>query len=243
LLVAHRGASGLAPENTRAAFLLALEMGVDGIELDIHRTRDGQFVVSHDSSVDRTTEAKGRIGAMQWARLRELDAGSWFNRVHPERARPEFCGERIPTLEEVIEFAGRKTRLYIEIKDPDLYSESLETDLLAILRRRRMESRVTLLSFSRRSLLKIRSLDPSIHTGLLLSRRSGDPCRAALSLGANGLAMLHKRVDPAFAGKVRKAGLELSVWTVDEPEEMRRMLELGADAIITNHPERILSIL
>jgi glycerophosphoryl diester phosphodiesterase len=242
LLVAHRGASGLAPENTIAAFQLALAMDVDGIELDVHRTVDGVIVAAHDSTVDRTTGANGRIGAMEWARLRELDAGSWFNRLHPELAKPEFSAQRIPSLEDVIALAGGKAHLYIEIKDPDLYPESFESELLSLVRRHRMEDHVTFLSFSRHSLKKMKALETSIRTGLLISRRAGDPCRAALSLKANGLAVLHKLLAPDFVAKIQGAGLELAAWTVDSAEDLGKMRTAQVDAIITNHPEIALEV-
>jgi glycerophosphoryl diester phosphodiesterase len=243
LLVAHRGASGLAPENTLAAFQLALAMGVDGIELDVHRTKDGVIVAVHDSTADRTTNARGRIGAMEWTRLRELDAGSWFNRLHPELAKPEFSAQRIPSLDDVIALSGGKAHLYIEIKDPGLYPACFESEVLSVVRHRGIEDQVTFLSFNRRSLRKLRALEPSIRTGLLINRRAGDPCRTALSLKANGLAALHKLLAQDFVAKIREADLALAAWTVDAPEDLRKMQSAHVDAIITNRPEIALKVL
>lgn len=230
LLVAHRGASGHAPENTIAAFRLALEMKVDGIELDVHMSRDGSIVVIHDSTVDRTTNGKGRIGAMTLAELRSLDAGSWFN--------AEYAGERIPTLDEVLALVQGRAQLLIEMKDPDFYPDSLESELLSLVRRHRMQDHVCFLSFNRRALREMRELDDTIPTALLTSNTRGDPVKAARSLHASGLAVQHRRLTLALAEKALSADLSLIAWTVDDPKDMARMIKAGVSAIITNYPDR-----
>ena len=238
LLVAHRGASGHAPENTPAAFRLALEMKVDGIELDVHMARDGSIVVIHDSTVDRTSNGRGRVGAKTLPELRSLDAGSWFNRAFPRKARPEYAGQQIPTLQEVIEIVKNRARLYIEIKDPDLYPDSLEPELLSIVRQYKMRDRVVFLSFNRRALRKMRELDPTIPIALLIARLGVDPVKAARSLRAGGLAVRHKLLTPALAETVLGSGLSLIAWTVDSPKDLDRMIEAQVSAIITNYPDR-----
>lgn len=238
LLVAHRGASGYAPENTMAAFRLALEMKVDGIELDVHMARDGSIVVIHDLTVDRTSNGRGRVGAMTLPELQSLDAGSWFNAAFPKKARPEYAGQQIPTLHEVIELVRNRARLYIEMKDPDLYPDSLESELLSIVRQHEMQDRVVFLSFNQRALRRMRELDPAIPIALLTSRLTGDPVKSALSLHASGLAVLHKRLTPALVEKVLGSGLSLIAWTVDSPKDLGRMIEAQVNSIITNYPDR-----
>src|SRR5438093_1650322 len=135
-VVAHRGASGWAPETTPASYRLALEMKADYLELDVQMTKDGEIVAIHDSLVDRTTNGKGAIGKITLAQLKELDAGSWFNRTYPEKASREFAGQRVPTLQEVIDLAKNSgAGLYIETKNPELYPPNFEAKLLDILRR------------------------------------------------------------------------------------------------------------
>jgi len=241
LLVAHRGASGSAPENTMAAFRLALEMKVHGIELDVHMSRDGAIVVIHDSRVDRTSNGRGKVGAMTLPELQSLDAGSWFNAAFPQRARPEYACQRIPTLNEVMQLVRNQIRLYIEIKDPDLYPDSLESELLSIVRQHGMQEHVIFLSFNRGALRKMRELDSAIPTALLVSRPAIDPVKAALSLHANGLAVLHSLITPALATKTLRAGLSLIAWTVDKPKDLSRMMAAQVNSIITNYPGRFTS--
>jgi len=213
-----------------AAFRLALELKVDGIELDVHMSRDGSIVVIHDSTVDRTTNGKGRIGAMTLEELRSLDAGSWFN--------AEYAGERIPTLDEVMALVQGRARLFIEMKDPDLYPDSLESELLSLVRRHRMQDRVFFLSFNRQALKRMRDLDAEVPIALLISNLRRDPLKAARLLQASGLAVQHRRLTKALAQKALDSDLALIAWTVDDPKDMARVLKAGATAIITNYPDR-----
>ena len=233
-LVAHRGASSIAPENTLAAFRLALDLRADGIELDVHMTADNEIVVIHDSTVDRTTGFPGRVGQMTSSALKALDAGSWFNSAFPDKARPEYTGLRIPLLREVLELVRGRARLYIEIKDPDLYPGDFESRLLSIVREHRMENSVAFLSFSRRSLRKIRRADPSTTVALLISRLSGDPIKSARALGAAALAVSFRVLNDGFAAEIREAGLGIIAWTVDDAGDIRRIKSMRVDSVITN---------
>jgi glycerophosphoryl diester phosphodiesterase len=243
MLVAHRGASGHAPENTLAAFRLALEMGADGIELDVHMSRDGEIVVMHDATLNRTTGRRGRVGRKTLWELKALDAGHWFNRSFPEKARAEYEGERIPTLDEVMAMIGRRTRLYIEIKNPRLYPETLGTELLRLVRYHRLRGNVIFLSFDRRFLRKIRTLDDSIPTLLLVSRTLKDPVKSAATLGVGSLGLMYRLAGRPLIAKARKAGLGVIVWTVNGVEDLRRMINSDVDAIVTNYPDRFRTIL
>src|SRR5262245_35483178 len=180
-VLAHRGASGSAPETTLAAYRLALQTKVDFLELDVQMTRDGEIVAIHDPRVDRTTNGKGRIAERTLQELRRLDAGSWFNARYPEKARPEFVGERIPTLQEIIDVARpSRAGLYREIKSPELYPDDFEARVVDLLRRNSFETRVLIQSFSARSLQKVATLAPSLPRALLVEDRAVDPVEATL---------------------------------------------------------------
>jgi glycerophosphoryl diester phosphodiesterase len=242
--VAHRGASGYAPENTLAAFRRVLEMGVPFIEVDVHMSRDGELVVIHDPKVDRTTNGKGAVGDLTLTQLKKLDAGSWFNLSHPGKARMEFAGDRIPRLQEVIDLIKEtKVGLYIEIKDPELYPQDFETRIISLLRRNEFEKKVVLLSFSANSLTKVRRLDSSIRTAFLASTSKTDPVSAAVSVGADGLAIRHTLLTPKILREARHKKLGIAVWTVDDENAIRRAVNLGADRIISNYPDLVMRLL
>jgi glycerophosphoryl diester phosphodiesterase len=243
-VVAHRGASGYAPETTLKAYRLALEMGVDFVEMDVHMLRDGALVAIHDPDVTRTTSGKGRISELTLAELKGLDAGSWFNRAYPKKARPEYVGLKVPTLEEVFELvSGSSAGCYVEIKDPERYPTNLESSLLSLIRKSRLEKRSRVISFSAPSIGKIKALDPSIRTGLLISRRSKDPVRAALEAPADELAIRHDLASAALVSSAHEKGLSVSVWTVDREQDLERMIRMEVDRIITNYPDRLQRII
>jgi glycerophosphoryl diester phosphodiesterase len=243
-VIAHRGASGYAPETTLAAYRLALQMGVDGIEMDVHPLRDGTIVAIHDPDVKRTTNGRGRIAELALQELKALDAGSWFNKKYPGKARSGFAGLRVPTLQEIIELAKESSvEFYIEIKDPERYSPDLESTLLAIVRGNQIEKRTRFISFSAQSIAKIKYLDPAIQTGLLISDRSKDPVRFALRVNADELAIRHTLATQAIVDTAHKNGLSVSVWTVNSQAHMQRIIRLGVDCIITNYPDRLIRYL
>ena len=239
-VLAHRGASGSAPETTLASYRLALGMKVDFLELDVQMSRDGALVAIHDPLVDRTTNGKGAVGEMTLTQLRALDAGSWFNRTFPDRARPEFAGERIPTLEEIIALAQPGTAgLYIETKNPELYPVEFEAKVVELVRRRGFEKRVVIQSFNALSIEKVKKLAPEIPTALLVGTLQQEPVEATLRAGSRELAIDYRLLTAEIAKRARAKGLTLTVWTVDDEGEMRRMMALGVDRIITNFPERL----
>jgi glycerophosphoryl diester phosphodiesterase len=243
-VIAHRGASGQCPETTLAAYRLALDMGVDGVETDVHRLRDGVIVAIHDPDIKRTTDGRGQISELTLPELKALDAGSWFNKTYPGKARPEFVGLKVPTLQEIIDLIKESPAdLYVEIKDPERYPPDLEESLLSIIRNNGMEKKTRFLSFSAQSIEKIKALDPSSQTALLISNRGGDPVRQALRASANELAIRHTLATHALIDAAHNKGLSLTVWTVDEPKVLQRMIHLAVDSIVSNYPERILSLM
>jgi glycerophosphoryl diester phosphodiesterase len=239
-IVAHRGASGYAPETTLEAYRLALAMGADYVEMDIHMLGDGTLVAIHDPDVDRTTNGKGKISELSLAQLKTLDAGSWFNHAHPERARPEYIGLEIPTVQEVMSLIKDSAAgCYVEIKDPDRYPPRLEAELLTLVYKNGLEKRTRILSFSAQSIRKVKELDASIPTALLISRRSKDPVEDALRVPANELAIRHGLATARLVYAAHEKELSLAVWTVDREQDMLRIMRTGADRIITNYPDRL----
>jgi glycerophosphoryl diester phosphodiesterase len=229
-VIAHRGASAHAPENTLAAFRRAVELGASGIETDLRVTREGRFVLLHDSRVNRTTNGRGRIDQLGFEAVRKLDAGSWFDNG--------FAGERVPSLEEALALAAElNVWLYLELKAA--LEGSLPFALADLLRRSRRMDRVVLLSFDPASLSLLRSTDPRLLTALLVGR-TGPTIEAARRAEAQLVAPRYKRVTRRLVRRAHEAGLGVVAWTVNTRQEMRRMLALGVDGIMTDWPDRLI---
>lgn len=225
-VIAHRGASAHAPENTLAAFRRAVEFGASGIETDLRVTRDGKFVLLHDARVNRTSDGRGRIDQLSFETVRKLDVGSWFDE--------EFAGERIPTLEEALALAAElDVWLYLELKVA--LEGSLPFALADALRRSRRLDRVVVLSFDPAELSLMRATDPRLLTALLVGR-TGPMVEPARRAGARLLAPRHRRVTRRLLRRAREAGLGVVAWTVNTRQDMRRMLALGVDGIMTDWP-------
>lgn len=238
LIFAHRGASDVAPENTLAAFQAALDVGADGIELDVTRCATGEIMVIHDETVDRTTNGSGRVSSLPFYALRELDAGSWFG--------SQFAGERIPTLQEVLDRFGHRLRINIEIKGRDLRGDGLEEEIAEMIRARSLQKEVILSSFNPAALIRARRIAPELPRGLLYARGLPIYLSGAWALPlvrAEALHPEHSMIDERFVRWARRRGLRIAAWTVDEPQEMERMIQLGVDVIITNHPRKLREML
>src|SRR5919109_869691 len=159
-VIGHRGAMGYCPENTRVSFERALALGADWIELDVHLTRDGVLAVMHDDRVDRTTNGHGFVKDLSSAELRRLDAGAWY--------APEYAGERVPTLDEVLVWArGRGTVVDIEIKNVPMYYAGIESAVVKALDKTGMAEQVIVISFDHRAVQRVKELDSRIVTGVL----------------------------------------------------------------------------
>jgi glycerophosphoryl diester phosphodiesterase len=233
-VVGHRGASGQAPENTMASFRRAAEMGARFIETDLHLSRDSHLVAIHDPTLERTTNGRGAVRGHNLAELRELDAGSWFG--------PEFAGQRIPTLEEILRFAREADIiLYLEIKsEPGL---GLHHALVGALRAPEDAARSVVISFDFVILEKIRRLDTTLIMGLLFDRPIPDVVEQARRLGARQLAPRGDLVTPELVGRAHQADLQVVTWTVNQPELMRATIAAGVDGIMTDYPDRLIAIL
>lgn len=253
LNIAHRGARAHAPENTLQAFDLALEMGADMVELDVHLTSDGHVVVHHDDDVLRCTDAAQRfpgrssyfISDFSLAELRELDAGSWFADV--------ATAVRIPTLAEVLEITeADSTFVNIELKlIPRMYRE-LVSRVLECVNRARAAHLVLLTSFDHRALLEVRARSVEIATGVLSSERLAEPVEYLAALDADayhpscdaiGVHAADGQLDTATIEALRAAFKQINVWTCNEPAGMQQLLEAGVTGIITDYPDRLRKVL
>lgn len=235
IVVAHRGYSSKAPENTMAAFELALDVGSGGLELDVHITKDGDVVVIHDDTLERTTNGKGRVEEFTMAELRALDAGSWF--------APEFKGERLPTLRELCERIKDLDLLFnIELKVA-LGFEHLNEKVAALIDEFDLAERTVISSFNHYALAHFKQIRPEVQTGILYNCALVNPWNYTKTIGATALHPYWKTITPEIVADAQKNGLALNVWTVDEPAAIEYMKLCKIDSIITNVPERVQSLL
>jgi glycerophosphoryl diester phosphodiesterase len=235
---AHRGASYEAPENTLAAFMLAFELGADGIEFDVQLSKDGEAVVIHDFTLSKTTDGNGPVHDKSLAELKALDAGGWFD--------PIFAGQRIPTLQEVIDTAGRRLLLNIELKSKSLRDDGLAAVVVRTVEENHLLDRVVLSSFNPLVLRQVRQLNPWIPIGLLYAPDAGLLLSRPWSrhlLSLNALHPHYSAVDAAYVQWAKKRGYRVNVWTVDDPGDMWQLMRFGADAIITNRPDLLRQVL
>jgi glycerophosphoryl diester phosphodiesterase len=238
LNIAHRGASTAAPANTLPAFEKAVELGADGVEFDVQLSADGVPVIIHDFAVDATTDGRGRVADMTLAQLRQLDAGSTFD--------PAFAGERIPTLEEVLEAVGGRLILNIELKTTSLRDNGLEQTVVAQVERHGLRDSVLLSSFNPFSLRRAKRIAPHIPVGLLYSPDLPLPLRRAWlapMVAHEARHPDHTMVNARYLAWARRRGYRVNTWTVNDPEEMHRLIGLGVDGIITDVPDVLRNVL
>jgi len=231
LRIGHRGASTEAPENTIASFRRAVELGADGVELDLHRTRDGRFIVIHDDTLDRTTDGRGPVDALSFDELRRLDAGSWKD--------PAFAGERVPTLEEVVDALPARVAVFAELKAGSARAPGIEDDLARLLAERDLLGRVRVSSFDHRALARLRQLLPAVSTGALFVALPVDPVAIARACGAQAIHPNFRYLTRDVVDEAHRAGLAVHAWTVNEPADIVAVRGLGVDGIMSDHPERL----
>lgn len=217
IVIAHKGASGHAPENTLRSFRKAVEYSAQMIELDIHETLDGKLVCLHDSTVDRTTNGNGAVHSFTYKELRELDAGE---------------GERIPLLEEVIKFAYRKIQVNIELK-----VIGVEKKVLEIVESHRMLQDIIISSFFHGTLATVRDLNELVETGVLVNKPKDELVRYALDFKANAINPLHELVNLDLIVDAHNAGLKVYPWTVNDAQIMKQLYSVGVDGLITDFPD------
>lgn len=226
LVGGHRGNPAEHPENTLASFRSALELGVDMIECDVHLSADGELVVIHDHTLDRTTNASGLVAQRPLAALRELDAGD---------------GERVPLLAEVCELARARVGLCIEIKQIPVPYPGLEEKLVATLRELDMVEQTAVISFHHGAVRRLKELEPALSVGVIEGARPIDPVALMRSAGAEIYSPHYGAMDPDLVERVHAAGGVVGTWTVDDAAAVAWCRVCGPDSIFTNRPREILS--
>jgi glycerophosphoryl diester phosphodiesterase len=233
-VIAHRGASAVAPENTMAAFRRAVELGADCVEADMHLSRDGKIVVLHDATLARTTNGEGLVKNFTLPELREFEAGSWFS--------PEFKGERIPALEELLDFAGQADlSLYLEIKGGT--GSGIERAVIGALRGRKEAQGTVVLSFDPAVIGRIRQLDRLLMTGLLFEADPDLMVLEAIRVGARQIAPRGDCVSAELCAEAHRRGLKVVTWTINEPEQVCPLAAAGVDGMISDYPDRVIAAL
>lgn len=232
LVYGHRGAKAYAPMNTLPAFELAAELGAHGIELDVHRSRDGYPVVIHDFSVDATTNGRGRVSEMTLKELKALDAGDWF--------APRFAGVQVPTLDEVFEAVGKRVFVNVEIKADLQSTDGIEEIIANCIKRHNMQERVLVSSFNPPTLVRFRALMPDIPLGYLSEEQSPSlPEDAAYE----AYHPYYAYVTEQLVAHCHQYNKIINVWTVNDPIWATELRGLGVHGIITDRPDTVLNAL
>lgn len=234
MIYAHRGASGHAPENTLEAFRLAMEMGADGFELDVHMSKDGELVVIHDETVDRTTDGTGFVKDLTLAQLKALDAR---NRMDA------YANARIPTLAEVFDLIRDTHHIVnVEVKTDECFYPMIEEKCLALAAEKGVEDRVIYSSFNHHTLLKLRQLKPDAKLGMLFGDIMVNPWEYAEQLNVDYLHPMKMNIYiPEFSENAKKAGYGVNLWTVNDAQTIAFCLEKEV-GIITNYPDLAVSL-
>ena len=238
LIFAHRGASKAAPENTLPAFEAAIRLGADGVELDVQYSSDGALVIFHNDTLEKTSDGAGRVTAHTLAELRALDAGSWFG--------PSFAGTRIPTLDEALDLIKGKLLVNVELKVLGTLRSGMGADAVKAIRAHGMADQVVISSFNPFALRQAKGAGPEIECALLLAHDLPSWMRWGFTRRysrADGLHPDSDMVDETYSARARKLDLPVRVWTVDDEAEVRRLIALGVDAIITNVPDVLANLM
>ncbi len=223
MVVGHRGAAGLYPENTLGGFVRAIELGVDAVECDVRLTRDGHPVIMHDAKVDRTTNGQGAVAEMSLDEVRQLDAGQ---------------GERVPTLDEVLDLVRGRTQILIELKVAEAWPL-----VLAGLRSRGMLADAIVTSSNPEPLRQVRAEERAVRTGLIFDRPPADAVQRAQAASVNGFSVRYLHLAHELLDAAHAAGLVVRAWCPDSEEDLRATLAWPVDGIATNRPDRLLAIL
>lgn len=235
LCCAHRGASGLAPENTRAALRLAIDLGCEMAEIDVQQTADHRLAVFHDTDLGRTSNGRGPLWQKTLAELQVLDAGSWFS--------PEFAGEPVLSLEEVLDFCRGHLVVNIEMKmhgHEDRSERGIVELVIGAVHDTNSDDHCLVTSFDHEAALAVKARAPGLRTGLIVGPgMSPVPVSAdVFASAADVLSVADVHATEAFLARAGAAGKAVHVWTVDDPARMAELVEAGCEAVITNFPDR-----
>lgn len=220
-VLGHRGCAGLEPENTLLAFKKAIDLGVDLIEFDVRMTKDRKLVVIHDEKVDRVSDGQGLVRDFTLKEIKKLDLKK---------------KEKIPTLEEAIDFLkDKKPKIVIEIKEPETFDE-----ILKIVKKKKLENKVLIVSFWPEVLRKIKEINPKIETGFLFRIKPKNLISLLKRIKVDGIGVHYSIADENLVKICRQNNLKINVWTVNEPKDIERMIELGVNIISSDYPNRVL---
>jgi glycerophosphoryl diester phosphodiesterase len=244
MVIAHRGASAYAPENTIAAFEKALEIGTDALELDLRQTRDSVLVVLHDADVDRTTNGSGNIKDLTFAELQKLDAGSWYDE--------KFSYEKIPSLQEVIDLLDDTTLIIIELKEGNETYPGIEERVVQLVKQNEIESQTILKSFDPNLLERLRIIEPDIPLlyvyalripwlGMIIDR--GVTFDSVYDLDVEYLQPHRFFLSESFVEDAQAKGFKIISWGVNSTEAINESLEFGVDGIETDYPDKVLMLI
>ena len=242
IITGHRGAAGLAPENTLASIQLALELGVDRIEIDVQQTKDNKIIVLHDRTLRRTTTGNGFVKKLTYDEILQFSAGFKFNKF--------YSNEKVPTLEQVIDLIDGKVELLIETKYSYMYYPNIERHLINIIKNKNAKDWCKIISFNDRALFRINKLDSSIklgklfvgkHAHLPLSFDKGINIRPLKKYAfVDEVIVKHDYATRAIIDKVHDFGKELHVWTVNHEATIQKLIERGMDGIISDYPNLVM---
>jgi glycerophosphoryl diester phosphodiesterase len=223
-VTAHRGDSKHAPENTLAAFDLAIKNGADVIELDVRETKDGKIIVTHDKNLKRTTGIDAYVEDLTYGEIRQFDAGSWFSE--------EYKGEQIPTLREAIELIKGRAKLNIELK-PDVQNKHLEESVAELIEEYDLYKKCVVTSLNYKSIKKIKEIDSRIETVYVMSAAGGNYYDLKY---ADNYSINYRFIDDQVMRNCKQRGKEVYAWTVNSSEELESVMMVGVDNVITDDP-------
>lgn len=250
LIVAHRGASAIAPENTLAAFRQALNAGAEGIEFDVRLAKDGVPVVIHDAKLKRTARAKGKVSEFTSAELAAMDVSKWFTVGSASDGKPDNTDfQGIPTLASALDYLrDYRGKIYVELKCKENDVEPLVRAACRTLRDSPLAAQVTVKSFRLSAIPLIRTFAPEIRTAALFApkimavlRKEKYLVKLAAELGVDEISLHYSLATRKLVKKAEKHGLPIAIWTADSPHWVKRAVSLGINAIITNDPGRLLA--
>ena len=249
LIIAHRGASELAPENTFAAFQKAIEDGADGIEFDVRLTRDLVPVVYHDAKLKRLGRCKGHVSNFMSSELQTLDVGSWFNEKYPYRADDKFSAETVPTLLHLLNFlSDYRGLLYVELKCREAETDALTEAVCATIRQTKLLPQIIVKSFNLEAVCRTRRLLPEVRTAALFApkiltilHKKKRLLKRAQECEADEISIHFSLATRKFMQRAEKKEIPVTIWTADNLAWVKRAVNLGINAIITNNPAHLLA--
>ena len=235
----HRGAMEYAPENTASSFKEGLRRGADALECDVHLSKDGQCVVMHDESVERTTNGQGLVSQLKAAQIKKLDGGSWFSK--------KFKGEKIWLLQDLLRWAWRQKTVQgnplcvvIEVKNEPVRYLQIEKKILDCVVKCKMKNRIVIISFDHGVVKRMKQLDSEFFSRILYDRPLADPMARAKQMSADAIFPRRNLISKKLVERARSQKLFIGTWTVNEPKEMKKILRMKPDMITSNVPDRLI---